>query len=63
MHSNAYSADVLHTFVVEIPMFETAKMEVSKEDVYNPIKQDTNKDGSPRYYTCVPRGLSPCFVF
>ena len=32
-------------------MYETAKMEVSKTDVYNPIKQDTNKDGSPRYYT------------
>jgi 3'-phosphoadenosine 5'-phosphosulfate synthase len=41
----------LYTFVVEIPMYETAKMEVSKEDVFNPIKQDTNKDGSPRYYT------------
>ena len=42
---------MLYTFVVEIPMFETAKMEVSKEDIYNPIKQDKNKDGSPRYYS------------
>lgn len=39
------------TFVVEIPMFQTAKMEVSKEQLYNPIMQDMNKDGSPRYYT------------
>ena len=46
-----YGSDPLYTFVVEIPMYETAKMEVSKADVYNPIKQDTNKDGSPRYYT------------
>jgi 3'-phosphoadenosine 5'-phosphosulfate synthase len=40
-----------YTFVVEIPMYETAKMEVNKEDIFNPIKQDRNKDGSPRYYT------------
>eukprot|EP00620_Florenciella_sp_RCC1587_P021806 CAMPEP_0182556594 /NCGR_PEP_ID=MMETSP1324-20130603/806_1 /TAXON_ID=236786 /ORGANISM="Florenciella sp., Strain RCC1587" /LENGTH=1013 /DNA_ID=CAMNT_0024768507 /DNA_START=30 /DNA_END=3071 /DNA_ORIENTATION=- len=38
-------------FVVEIPMFQTAKMEVNKELPYNPITQDKNKDGSPRYYT------------
>ena len=48
--SSSSSKDAF-TFVVEIPMFETAKMEVSKEGVFNPIKQDTNKDGSPRYYT------------
>jgi len=47
----ASGVEDLYTFVVEIPMFETAKMEVSKADVYNPIKQDANKDGSPRYYT------------
>ena len=44
-------SESLYTFVVEIPMYETAKMEVSKTDVYNPIKPDTNKDGSPRHYT------------
>jgi len=38
-------------FVVEIPMYQTAKMEVSKDNIYNPIMQDNNKDGSPRYYT------------
>ena len=48
---SGYGAESLYTFVVEIPMYETAKMEVSKTDIYNPIKQDTNKDGSPRYYT------------
>ena len=48
---SGHGAAALYTFVVEIPMYETAKMEVNKEDVYNPIKQDLNKDGSPRYYT------------
>ena len=38
------------TMVTEIPMFYTAKMEVSKEMRGNPIAQDTNSDGSPRYY-------------
>lgn len=38
-------------FIVEIPMYSTAKMEVMKEVEANPIMQDTNKDGSPRYYT------------
>jgi 3'-phosphoadenosine 5'-phosphosulfate synthase len=37
--------------VTEIPMFYTAKMEVQKALPNNPIAQDTNKDGSPRYYT------------
>jgi 3'-phosphoadenosine 5'-phosphosulfate synthase len=37
--------------VTEIPMYYTAKMEVMKEVSGNPIQQDTNKDGSPRYYT------------
>jgi 3'-phosphoadenosine 5'-phosphosulfate synthase len=37
--------------VVEIPMFMTAKMEVQKGMKGNVITQDTNKDGSPRYYT------------
>jgi len=38
-------------FLTEIPMFVTAKMEVTKEVGGNAIKQDLNKDGSPRYYT------------
>ncbi len=38
-------------FIVEIPMFMTAKMEVQKAMKANVITQDTNKDGSPRYYT------------
>ena len=37
--------------ITEIPMYMTAKMEVSKEHSNNPIAQDTNKDGSPRYYS------------
>jgi 3'-phosphoadenosine 5'-phosphosulfate synthase len=37
-------------FVVEIPMFSTAKMEVSKTEPHNPIMQDV-KNGLPRYYT------------
>jgi 3'-phosphoadenosine 5'-phosphosulfate synthase len=37
--------------LTEIPMYYTAKMEVMKEVPGNPIQQDTNKDGSPRYYT------------
>jgi 3'-phosphoadenosine 5'-phosphosulfate synthase len=41
----------LFNFIVEIPMHSTAKMEMSKETEGNPIMQDLNKDGSPRYYT------------
>lgn len=37
--------------VTEIPKFMTGKMEVNKEAPNNVIQQDTNKDGSPRYYT------------
>lgn len=40
----------LYTMVVEIPMFSTAKMEMSKTEPGNPIMQDV-KDGKPRYYT------------
>ena len=32
-------------------MYTSAKMEVSKDKYRNPITQDKNKDGSPRYYT------------
>jgi hypothetical protein len=42
----------LVNFVTEISFGTTAKMEVNKETIGNPIKQDTRKDGSLRYYTC-----------
>lgn len=37
--------------VTEIPLRMTAKMECQKELSGNPIGQDKNKDGTPRYYT------------
>jgi len=37
--------------ITEIPMYMTAKMEVDKSAEGNAIRQDMNKDGSPRYYT------------
>jgi 3'-phosphoadenosine 5'-phosphosulfate synthase len=37
--------------VTEIPMYMTAKMEIMKDLPNNPIMQDTNGDGSERYYT------------
>lgn len=37
--------------VTEIPMYYTPKMEVQKAMEGNPIAQDSNKDGSARYYT------------
>ena len=40
----------LYNMVVEIPMYSTAKMEVSKEEIGNPIMQDI-KDKRPRYYS------------
>ena len=40
----------LYNFVVEIPMYSTAKMEMMKDVTGNPIMQDT-KDGKMRYYT------------
>ena len=39
-----------YNFITEIPMYTSAKMEVSKEKYRNPIMQDTNKDGSPILY-------------
>jgi len=42
-------AALVFNFIVEIPMFQTAKMEVSKELPSNPIIQDSKK-GLPRYY-------------
>jgi 3'-phosphoadenosine 5'-phosphosulfate synthase len=40
----------IFNFVVEIPMYSTAKMEVMKGEPGNPIMQDT-KDNAPRYYS------------
>jgi len=37
--------------ITEIPMYMAAKMEMQKTQPGNVIMQDTNKDGSPRYYT------------
>ena len=38
-------------FVVEIPKYVTAKMEVNKNEPGNVIMQDVNKDGTARHYT------------
>ena len=43
--------DTVVNLVTEIPLFMTAKMEVQKALPGNPIAQDSNSDGSPRYYT------------
>jgi len=43
-------SDSLYNFIVEIPMYTTAKMEVTKDVKYNPIMQDVSH-GQPRYYT------------
>ncbi|CAM9525447.1 unnamed protein product [Phaeothamnion confervicola] len=40
----------VYNMVVEIPMYQTAKMEVMKDAPGNPIMQDESK-GKPRYYT------------
>uniref|UniRef100_A0A7S4HZ83 Inorganic diphosphatase n=1 Tax=Odontella aurita TaxID=265563 RepID=A0A7S4HZ83_9STRA len=45
------SEEGIINLVTEIPMRVTAKMEVMKAVKGNPIMQDTNKDGSPRYYS------------
>ncbi|KAJ1432668.1 3-phosphoadenosine 5-phosphosulfate synthase-like protein 2 [Ochromonadaceae sp. CCMP2298] len=46
----ASEASELYNFIVEIPMYSTAKMEVMKDRPGNPIMQDT-KDNAPRYYS------------
>ena len=43
--------DDIINLVTEIPMYMTAKMEVQKAKSGNVISQDTNSDGSSRYYT------------
>jgi len=47
----SYGDDAVVNFVTEIPLLMTAKMEVMKDLPGNPISQDSNDDGSPRYYT------------
>ena len=42
--------DGMINMITEIPLYVTAKMEVDKALRYNPIRQDKNADGSPRYY-------------
>lgn len=42
---------VVINMVTEIPMYYTAKMEIQKALPNNPIAQDSNGDGSARYYT------------
>ncbi|KAJ1834814.1 Inorganic pyrophosphatase [Coemansia sp. RSA 2706] len=44
----ADEANGIYNMVVEIPRWTNAKMEISKEDALNPIKQDTKK-GKLRY--------------
>ncbi|KAJ1733508.1 Inorganic pyrophosphatase [Coemansia biformis] len=44
----ADEANGIYNMVVEIPRWTNAKMEISKEDTLNPIKQDTKK-GKLRY--------------
>lgn len=44
------AADGSYNFVTEIPMGTRAKMEVKKEQEWNPIAQDTNDDGSLLFY-------------
>jgi len=48
---SAFSVTTLFNMITEIPMYTSAKMEVMKDKWSNPIMQDTNKDGSARYYT------------
>jgi inorganic pyrophosphatase len=42
------------TYISEIPIHSTAKYEISLKEPANPIKQDTNKDGSLRYFKAGP---------
>jgi 3'-phosphoadenosine 5'-phosphosulfate synthase len=49
-HPNPDDKTIIN-LITEIPMFVTAKMEVQKAKSGNPIVQDTNDDGSIRYYT------------
>ena len=44
-----HASKLTYNMVIEIPMYSTAKMEVTKGRKHNPIKQDL-KDTVPRYY-------------
>lgn len=44
-------------FVNEIPRFSRAKMEMLKDEPWNPIAQDTNKDGSLRFFNYGDHGI------
>ena len=44
----ADEANGILNFIVEIPRWTNAKIEISKEDSFNPFKQDTKK-GKLRY--------------
>mmetsp|Transcript_9288 Transcript_9288/g.29686 ORF Transcript_9288/g.29686 Transcript_9288/m.29686 type:complete len:277 (-) Transcript_9288:135-965(-) len=44
----------LLSFVCEIPRGTSAKVEIHKTHPHNPLVQDVNKDGSPRYYVYSP---------
>jgi inorganic pyrophosphatase len=48
--ATSVGAAPLLNMVTEIPMFTTAKMEVSKAAAGNPLAQDATKAGAPRYY-------------
>lgn len=42
--------EVVVNMVVEIARGQMSKMEMNKDEPYNPIMQDQTKDGRPRYY-------------
>lgn len=48
-HAPPGAAQLLR-FVNEIPLGTTAKMELSKEEAFNPLKQDTTKTGELRHF-------------
>lgn len=51
MKPDSGRGEVIINMVTEIPMYYTAKMEIQKDMPNNPIMQDSNSDGSARYYT------------
>ncbi|KAI7882743.1 inorganic pyrophosphatase [Lichtheimia hyalospora FSU 10163] len=50
----ADEANNVFNMVVEIPRWTNAKLEISKEDAYNPIKQDTKKGKLRFVRNCFP---------
>jgi len=48
--NDVIASNIVFNMVVEIPMYSTAKMEMMKNELGNPIMQDT-KDNKPRYYS------------